>query len=640
MSQDESFKLGVCDYPEQVPAGQYAAYPPMQRALGLSHVRIAEFAWSRLEPQRGQFAFGWLDDALDQLHAAGLEVVMSTPTAAPPAWLAAACPDILLVDEQGRRRTHGGRRHTDYSSERYWQEAARITEALARRYGAHPAVIGWQTDNEHGCHTTARSYSDAARRGFRRWLEARYGTVAALNDAWGAVFWSQEYAAFDEVELPNLVVYKPNPSQVLDFNRYSSERLIAFDRMQADILRAHSPGRFVTHNFMPFFADFDHYAAAAHLDFVSVDLYPLGILDFNASEADKLRYGGAGHPDLSGLMHDLHRGLKPRGAPGHWVMEQQCGQTDWATINPLPAGGAVRLWTLDAYAHGADRVTYFRWRAATAAQELFHSGLLHHDGSPDRGFAEVAALAPQLPALPLGAVQARVCLLHDYESCWLYDLQPHRQGMSYWQQLLLFYTALRELGVDVNVIPPGRELVGYALVVAPALLLLRPPHAELLREFASGGGQVVLGPRSATRDERGQVWADRQRHPLARLAGVRVANIAALRPGIELELSGGGAAHTWAESLEAQDPALESLERYRSGVLAGQMAATRLPIAAGAVQYLGTWSNDLIRRVLRSALSAGGVEVREQPPGVRRSARGNQVIVEDWLAVKAHLEPQ
>ena len=213
--------LGACDYPEHTPSSQWDEQPRLMRELGLDVVRIGEFAWSRLEPRRGEFRFDWLERAVDALGDAGLKVVLGTPTATPPAWLVRERPEILPVDAEGRVRKFGSRRHVDYSSEAWWEESARIVDAVASRFGRHEAVVGWQTDNEHGCHDTTRSYSSAAERGFRAWLRERHGSVEALNEAWGAVFWSQEYGDFEEVGLPNLTVTEPNPSHALDFYRYS-----------------------------------------------------------------------------------------------------------------------------------------------------------------------------------------------------------------------------------------------------------------------------------------------------------------------------------------------------------------------------------------------------------------------------------
>ncbi|WP_309571768.1 beta-galactosidase, partial [Deinococcus sp.] len=526
--------LGSCDFPEHVPRDRWARYAQQQRDAGLSFVRIAEFAWSRIEPNQGHYDWNWLDQAVEAYHAAGLKVVLCTLTATPPAWLTRAHPEILPHDEQGRVREFGSRRHYDFASSVYREHSRRVTLAMALRYGRHPAVVGWQTDNEFGCHATSRSYGGASAAGFPEWLRRRYSVVERLNEAWGNVFWSMEYASFDQIHPPILTVTELNPSHVLDYARYCSSLIADFQREQVEILREMSPGRFITHNFMIFESGFDHYEVAAGLDFASWDNYPLGMLEFFApsgsGEEVKTRFARTGHPDLIAFNHDVYRSLASGGQglgregrgtpPGLWVMEQQCGQVNWAPYNPLPADGAVALWTAQAWAHGADVVSYFRWRAATMAQEVMHSGLLHHDETEDRGLAEVRAL--DQTQFPAGPVPARVALLHDYESLWLYDQQKHAASMSYWTQMVAYHGALRSLGVDVDIVHADADLSGYAVAVAPAITLVSEIRAARWAQAVGGGVKLVCGPRTAFRMPGGQTWAEGQPGPLSSMLGVKL----------------------------------------------------------------------------------------------------------------------
>lgn len=625
-------QLGVCDYPEQVSEQEWLSFPKRMKALGLSYVRVAEFAWSRLEPSSGKYSFDWLDRVIDALHAEGLKVVLCTPTATPPAWLVCAHPEILPVDIEGRVRRFGSRRHYDYSSDVYWQKSARMVEVLAQRYGNHPGVVGWQTDNEHGCHDTTRSYSAAALEKFQAWLERRYVTVEHLNQGWGGAFWSQEYDSFDQVGLPNLTVTEPNPSQVLDFYRFSSDQLIAYDRMQTQILREHSPGRFVTHNFMIFFADFDHYQAAEHLDFVSWDNYPTGMLEMSGlHEALKTDYARTGHPDLVSFNHDLYRGLK--NGKSFWVMEQQCGQVNWAAHNPLPVDGAVKLWTLQAMAHGADAVTYFRWQAARGAQELMQSGLLRFDGTSDRGFLEVQKFEAQLELLNNPPVTSKVVLLHDYQSLWAYDLQKHTVNASYWAQTMQFYSSLRNLGLDVDIRHPGSDLAGYQLVIAPALTIISPETTANLETAVQNGAYLILGARTGFRKPSGGVWESLAPGPLADLAGVRVQNFDALRPGLISRIEAFNqkfATHTWNESLEVIAEDVIVLGRYFDDPLYSQVALTERQVGTGTVMYAGFWSERLLEKLLEHACFRSGIATLSLEKGLRFSRRGGLVYAQNW----------
>jgi beta-galactosidase len=604
--------LGVCYYPEHWPSGRWEDYAAQMRRLGLAYARVGEFAWSRIEPEPGRFDWSWLDDAIETLAREGIRVVLCTPTAAPPAWLVRAYPEILPWDAQGRARDHGARRHYDFASPVYRAHSRRITRAIAGRYGEHPSVAGWQTDNEF----SVRSYSPAMLESFRDWLADTYDEIDALNDAWGTVFWSQEYRDFDEITLPNLTVEdEPNPSHVLDYYRCFSELVATFQEEQVAILHELSPGRWVTHNFMRLHDEFDHFRAAACLDFASWDNYPTGGVELSRlPDDDRRRWARTGHPDLIAVNHDLYRGLT--GGRPFWVMEQQAGQINWARTNPLPAAGAVQLWTVQAWAHGADTVSYFRWRAATMAQEMMHSGLLRHDGSLDRGGDEVAAL--DLAAFPSGPVAAPVVLLHDYESLWVYDLQRHNQSASYWEQFLLFYSALRSLGVDVDIRHPDSDLTGYRLVVAPALQLMSDQRARDLTALA-GRARLVFGPRTGCRTPSGRIHDDGQPGPLAALLGLRLLNFDGIPDG-EVVHVGGYEARIWAESYRLIG-GVASMS-YADGPLEGQPAV----VAHRTATTIGAWSAPLITDVLERELREAGITTTRLPEGVRLSRRGNLLV--------------
>jgi len=613
----ETFALGVCDYPEHVPWEQWKHYPKRQKQLGITYVRIAEFAWSKIEPTEGVFDWAWLDDAVEALAGAGLQVVMCTPTATPPAWLIRNNPDILPTGIDGHIRNFGSRKHYDHASPIYREHSRRITTEVTSRYGKHPAVVGWQTDNEWGCHSTTRSYGGASALAFRKWLERKYGSLAALNDAWGNVFWSQDYTDWSQIDPPFNMVTDRNPSHVLDFDRFASDAVRDFQAEQIAIIRALSPGRWITHNYMMHFMEFDHYANSELLDFASWDSYPLGQVERSTmSEDEKVRWARTGHPDWISWNHDVYRGLKGRRA--FWVMEQGAGQVNWAPSNCLPVEGAVALWTAQAWAHGASCVSYFRWRAATVAQELMHSGLLRHDETLDRGGQEIARM--ELAGRANGAIPARVALLHDYESQWVYDIQPHSLRASYIAQTMLFYSALRGLGLDVDIRHPDADLSGYAVIVAPALQLMGPERAAHLGRYAHES-QLVFGPRTAYRTTTGRVQELGQPGPLRGLVGQRLLNFDGLRPGLTAH-AGGYDVETWAESYEPVGA--ETVVAYDDGPLAGQAAVTRNDNAWS----IGAWSAPLITDILERICAEAGLATARLPEGVRVSHNG---ATEIWM---------
>ncbi len=605
--------LGVCYYPEHWPETFWQRDASRMVELGIRHVRIGEFAWSRLEPRRGDFQFGWLDRALDALHGAGLRIVLGTPTATPPKWLMDAYPDIAPVDEQGRVRGFGSRRHYCFSSEDWLRESRRIVEIIARRYGTHPGLEGWQTDNEYGCHDTTLSYGSEDLKAFRNWLRHRYQSAEQMNEAWGSVFWSMELDSFDQVTLPNLTVTEANPAHRLDFWRFQSDQVAAYNRMQCEIIRAHSPGRWITHNFMGLISDFDHWKVGDDLDVASWDSYPIGFVEkFPFSEEERTRWAETSHPDMAAFHHDLYRGV---GKGRLWIMEQQPGPVNWAPWNPVPKPGMVRLWTLEAIAHGAEVVSYFRWRQAPFAQEQMHAGLnlpgLHELSV---GGMEARQAAADLQALgPLGtSSQAPVALIYDYETCWSTMIQP--QGKDFRSEELAYrwYEAVRRLGVDVDVVRPGGSLEGYKLVLVPGLVQVPD---EALAALAETDALVLYGPRTGSRDRHFAIPDNLAPGPLQSLLAMRITQVSSLRPGLEDRVTGkvSGSAIRWREYVTT---AARVLGSFRNGDPA--------LVASGRHHYLACWPDEaLLTSALQLLAEEAGLALHRVPAHVRLRSRGH-----------------
>ena len=600
--------LGCCYYPEHWPRETWDEDAVRMAEAGLTWVRIGEFAWSRLEPNPGDYRFDWLDDAIETLGKAGLKVVLGTPTATPPRWMVDRHPDMLAVDAAGRPRGFGSRRHYDFSHEGYKAECAKIVTALAKRYGRSPYVAAWQTDNEYGCHDTVISYSDAARQAFQSWLRQRYpgagndGDVDALNKAWGNVFWSMEYRAFDEIDLPNLTVTEPNPAHSLDFRRFSSDQVVAFNRLQADIIRAHSDAP-IAHNYMGKVTEFDHFAVGADLDIASWDSYPLGFLEdrIQRDDAYKRRFARQGDPDFQAFHHDLYRAV---GRGRMWIMEQQPGPVNWAPFNPLPRPGMVRLWSWEAFAHGAEVVSYFRWRQAPMAQEQMHAGLLRPDSAEAPGLAEARQVALEIAEAPeVSAAQAPVAIVFDYDADWAWNVQPHGRGLDYFWLVFDTYRALRAMGQSIDVLPPDtRDFTGYRVVAVPGMMHM--PQA-LKDALAASGTRVVIGPRSAARDRNMRIPT-----PLPPdLPGldVRVSRVESLRADMPLGLEGGGAVIGYREVLEGTAEVILKTETGDAVLVGGDR-----------LHYLSGWLDQAgLRRVLSRICLSAGLDVLDLPDGVR-----------------------
>lgn len=499
-------KIGVCYYPEQWDQNQWSVDAQNMAACGIRVVRIAEFAWATLEPEPGNFDWTWLDMVMDLFHRHEIGVILGTPTATPPKWLIDLHPDILAFDENGHPRRFGSRRHYCFSSPIYHRESARIVTLMAQRYADHPALIGWQTDNEYGCHDTVRSYSANAAAAFRSWLREKYADIAALNRAWGTCFWSQTYRHFDEIDLPMQTVTEANPAHRLDFYRFSSDQVVAYNRLQTDILKKQTPYADVYHNFMGHFLDFDHFDLGKDIDVAVWDSYPLGFLDQEAYDAEAKRlFMRQGHPDFAGLHHDLYRAC----ADGRWgVMEQQPGPVNWAPNNPAPLPGMVRLWGHEARAHGAELFSVFRWRQAPFAQENLHAGMRCVNDCPAPAYGEVETLARDVKEHPVSGAhstptsKAKIALVFSYETAWMSQIKPQGTQWDYFFLVFNWYRAVRQLGQDVDIVPPGRDLTGYKLVLVPSLMQVSKDAAHA---FEACEGELVFGPRTDSFTENMQI---------------------------------------------------------------------------------------------------------------------------------------
>ena len=614
--------LGVCYYPEQWPESWWADDARRMRGLGISFVRIGEFAWSRYEPRRGRFDWRWLDRAIDVLGGAGLQVVLCTPTATPPKWLMDEYPEIAPVDEQGRSRGFGSRRHYTFSSEVYWRECRRIVEILAKRYGGHPALVGWQTDNEYGCHDTVLSWGPEDLKGFRNWLRLTYQSTEQLNEAWGNAFWSMDVQSFDEVALPNLTVTEANPAARLDFWRFQSSQVTSYDRMQCDIIRAHSPDRWITHNFMGFFNEFDHWPLGEHLDLASWDSYPIGFVErFPFTEEERNRWALTSHPDIAPFHHDLYRGV---GRGRFWVMEQQPGPVNWAPWNPVPKPGMVRLWTWEALAHGAEVVSYFRWRQSVSAQEQMHAGLNLpglHELSPGGEEAARVALELKQVGLPTNSIQAKVAIVYDYTSSWVTRIQPQGADFCHFEIVFRWYEAVRRLGLDVDFVAPGAALNGYALVLVPSLAIV-PEQAE--RAFETAEGIVLYGPRCGSKTRHFGIPGNLPPGPLSKLLALRVKEVSSLRPGLSIPVDGAVSGHAirWREYVEASGKVLATFDDGAPAL-----------VENGRHIYLACWPDEmLLTNVIALLTSRTMLATDKLPPSIRLRRRGNLVFAFNYGA--------
>jgi beta-galactosidase len=592
--------FGADYYPEHWETERWPIDAQLMREAGINTVRLAEFAWSRLEPCAAQFDFTWLDQAIDVLQAQGIEIILGTPTASPPAWLIQAHPEILPVNEDGQRAGLGMRRHYCPNQPAFHEASRRVVEAMALHYADHPAVIAWQIDNELGNIANGnRCHCDTCRSAFHDWLRRRYGSLDELNRRWGTVFWSQEYGEWEQIPVPARTVRAGapgtahNPALFLDYARFTSDSWIAYLRLHEEILRARCPQHRITHNMMGLFPFIDYAAMARDLDIVAWDNYPRLPVPWS-------RYGGDWDPAAVAMAHDLMRSIKGR---TFWVMEQQAGPSGWGQLSPTPLPGELRLWTLQSVARGAEAIVYFRWRTCRVGTEQYWHGILPHHGAPGRRYREVRETGEHLRRLgdlvnaqPTG----EVAILRSYDTLWAFEAQPTAEGLSYDDQIGRFYRALWDRNIITDLITEDRPLDAYTLLIVPCLFVVQEDLPERLRRWVEAGGTLVLTFRSGVKTGDNAVVNAPLPGALADLAGTAVVDYTALftsgngQPhgrddGLELTLERETlrlATEVWMDELEPRGA--QVLARYRGGPYHGAPAMTHHQVGRGHVLYVGT----------------------------------------------------
>lgn len=626
--------FGVDYYPEHWPRARWETDARLMQEMGLKVVRMAEFSWHKLEPEPGVFDFAWLDEAIALLAAHGIQTVLGTPTAAPPAWLINRQPDILPTDWEGRRRTFGGRHHDCQSNPQYRAEIRTLVTAMARHYAQNPNVIGWQPDNELGNSHDELCTCPYCRRAFQDWLRRKYGTMQELNRAWGTAFWSQEYNDFAEVFTPGLTVTGQNPSELLDWKRFHSDLIVDFLHEQTAILRRECPHQFITHNFMGFADTVDYYDLAKELDFVSHDQYP-GDFSAGTSFADPA--------DMAAAL-DVVRSYK--NAP-FWMMEQQAGPTGWQILGHTPAPGQLALWSVQSIAHGADTVVWFRWRTCAMGTEQYWHGILPHSGQPGRRYAElkelVQTLTPLMDEVAGQIPQNEVGIVFDFAQDYAWHIQPHHPELDYRREVRRWYKALYENNIPADFVPQDADFARYKLLIAPMQYLMTPELEQKYFAYVQNGGHLILTMRTGVKDATNLCMTDAELPGrLAELAGVTVLDYDCLRdgPAAVSDADGEHSGSYWADILTpAADT--EILARYADHFYAGQPVVTAHPYGKGRCVYVGTVPDDAWQQKLaaREAALAGAAPLGKVHSGVELARRGSFLFAMNHNDTPATAEP-
>jgi beta-galactosidase len=507
------FLFGVDYYPEHWDESLWTQDARRMRECGVGVVRIGEFAWALMEPEEGRFDFSLFDRAIAVFAGQGIKVILGTPTATPPKWLTHKYPEVLHVFPGGRRADDQSRRHYCYNSPIYRRLSRRIVERMADHYRDSPHVIGWQIDNEFN-NENPECYSDSCRVAFRGWLKHRYGSLKALNDRWGTIFWSQLYTDWQQINLPAQTPAFHNPALMLDFKRFISDSVTSYMEEQLSIIRARRPSDFVTQNGV--FRNINYYQLSRKLDIHSNANYPLFI--------DEPQYA-------IGAALTLSRSFMGR----FLIMEQQTGPAGQTYLLRVPRPGEMNLWAFQSIAHGADGIVHFRWRAARRGAEQYWYGVLDHDNVPRARYEEFKKEGAEIGRIGAEVVGAKVssdiAVVQDFEAEWAFEHQYFTREVNVRAALGHFFRAASELKHNIDFISPEADFGAYKIIFAPHLLMVTPELSAKIKAFVAQGGTFVMGAHSAVKDRDNAMTA--QTIPiegLADLFGVEVESFQVYQP--------------------------------------------------------------------------------------------------------------
>lgn len=585
--------LGTCYYPEHWDKSLWREDLERMQKVGIKTIRIAEFAWSKVEPTEGSFTYEFFDEFLDLCDEMNMQVIMGTPTATPPAWLTEKYPDALNARKDGTLFRHGMRRHYNYNSENYKRLSSIIVEKFAEHYGKRKCVIGWQIDNEINCEI-AEFYSESDDMAFNKFLQDKYKTLDALNDAWGTVFWNQTYTEWNQVHIPRTTVQGTvNPHQTLDYYRFVSDSACKWARMQADIIRKYKKeDDFVTTNGIFGHVDYQRMRDES-LDFITYDSYPNFAYTLDGYDKD----------EASLRDRKWSRNLTDTRAisPIFGIMEQQSGANGWNTgmAAPTPRPGQITLWTMQSIAHGADFISYFRWRTATFGTEMYWHGILDYSGRDNRRLKEIEDIygkTQKLSEIAGSRYLAKVAVIKDYDNIFDAELDVWHKNVEENSQRAIFNAAQRShTPIDYVYLTENitaKELSKYEVLIYPHMTMVNEKFIPVLEEYVRNGGKLVIGCRSGYKDMTGKCTMEYLPGKLKSLTGNDIPEYTAISPDAgDVYIKWGKdefKASSFADQLFACTSTAKMVGSYEDDYYEGFGAITENKLGNGYVYYYGS----------------------------------------------------
>lgn len=620
--------LGVAYYPDYWPRDRWETDLQLIQKAGFNAVRLAEYAWTRMEPSEGEFDFAWLDDVLDLCAKYEIYVILGTPTDAMPAWMARKYPETLAQKEDSTRIVWGGRKNNDYSSGAFRFFSRRIAQKMAERYKNHPRVIGWQIGNEFG---PPESQSESQRKNFQEFLKKKYQTLDNLNEKWGTAFWSHTITDWDEIPIP--LYWRFNPGMSLDWKHFHTSQIVSYQNEQIDVIRQQNPRQFITHNFIALHTVLNYPEVAKNLDFASWDNYPF-------TDSASFHYNAA-------MGADIIRGLKRQ---NFWIMEQATGiigvmwQNHWEQCRN-PNYGELRKIAFQQIAHGCDGMFWFRWRAAVTGREQYLGGLLGHDGQPNRKYHEIAKTNREIrsifPALKGSILRPRIAVIFDYPSCWATGTMPVFKENNYIQRVMTYYKALVHAGVNADLIRPDDDFSQYRLLIAPNLVILPDEIAEKMRRFVENGGVFLADCRTGEKDAYNRIHERTLPGLLSPVLGIAIQEYSGLYKDMEylipqnMPFNNAFTAHQYVDWIEPNEAG--TVLSYNHWQMQNYAALTKNTFGTGEAWYLGTIVKEhaFYDQLIYALLNRAGIHPAIPPvPGVEISVRENEHL--QWVFAINH----
>lgn len=628
--------LGVDYYPEQWDPALMEADMDTIREMGSNVIRIAEFSWHLMEKTEGQYDFSFFDNVIAKAKERGLYVIMGTPTAAIPAWLAKAHPSILSQFEDGQRRAFGGRRVYCFNSPEMYEYTERIVRAMVSHYKGEKQIIAWQIDNEIGHEGSDLCWCPQCQRAFQRYLEEKFhGDIASLNHTYGTAFWSQEYNSFREIPLPAATIAAHNPALRLDWARFRSKSIEDFVDFQARLIRELDGSAVVIHDFPGGGLDkhADYSRVAESLDIAAYNNYPVW-----GGQKEPL----APHEIAFGL--DYIRGLKGK---NFWITEAIMGAQGHDITGFLPRPGQAKMWSYQGMAHGCTSMLYFRYRGAAKGAEQFCYGIIDADNVKGRKFYEVQSffrdIHPYARAME-APISSEVALVYDYDSLAALRIQRQSTLLDCQNEMKKLYQPFFDANVSVDVIPSSRDFSSYKVVLIPQMLVVGPELRARMESFVRGGGTLVLTYRSAVKDFDNNIpFGQAIPVGLTGLTGVRVAETESLQTLDAFPLVGegpftgsAGRGGIFRDMLTVRDA--QVLYRYGDPFYREYAAVTRRKEGEGTVYYLGCGMDEALTAGLMGRIMAdSGIKTIPSDDGVEVVVRGNaEQRVRMYLNHNAH----